>query len=70
MMMTSAWSTTPETTRQFSREGAALTFADEGAALGVADREDREDDPRLAQAGRELLVQLYLVADVVLDLRV
>ncbi len=65
MMMTSAWDNTA-----ISREGAALTFADEGAALGVADREDRDDDPQLAQAGRELLVQLYLVADVVFELRV
>jgi len=40
------------------------------AALGVADREDRDDDPQLSQAGRELLVQLYLVADVVFELRV
>ena len=50
-------------------EGSALALADQGAAFGVADRDDRDDDAVLAQARQEFLVQLYLVADVVFELQ-
>ena len=59
--------TTPETTRRFSREGAALAVAhaDHVAVVGVPDSGDRDQDTVLGDTGQEFFAQCGVITDVV-----